>query len=87
MVPEWQLDNGIRGHTIIKTLTGEGEGNEEIFMIGGLASTDHLNPLPYVKQLIGDEFKYIASLKNGRAYHIALPISYDLAKESCKGPS
>ena len=101
MVPEYNsLRFAIRGSTIIKTfLTEEGEENEEIFMIGGLGTKNHLNGQFAIRKLKkeGDEFRYRnrisyefksipTKLKHGRAYHIALPISYDLVKESCKGP-
>ena len=102
MVPEYELLRfAIRGSTIIKTfLTEEGEENEEIFMIGGLGTKNHLKGQFAIRKLkkeddefryrnrISYEFKSIPTkLKHGRAYHIALPISYDLVKESCKGPS
>ena len=77
---------------MITTSTGIGEEKEEIFLIGGLNKPTFYTGSDTIYQLMKDDadnktiiFKDIpANLKYGRAYHIALPISYELAKESCQ---
>ena len=94
MVPDHTtLRVPLRGQTMITTSTGIGEEKEEIFLIGGLNKPTFYTGSDTIYQLMKDNadnktniFKDIpANLKYGRAYHIALPISYELAKESCQG--
>ena len=88
MVPDWdQLDYTIWGHTMITTLTGKaGEEKEEIYLIGGLSSLEYFFGHRSIWKLKKGKFELIRTqLQYGRAYHIALPISYELAKESCLG--
>ena len=74
---------------MITTFTGKaGEEKEEIYLIGGLAlgTYSHIIGLPSILKLKKGKFEPIRThLQHGRAYHIALPISYELAKESCLG--
>ena len=74
---------------MITTFTGKGDEKEEIYLIGGLGKPIHYRGFREISKLGKTGlFETISTkLKHGRAYHIALPISYDLVKESCKGPS
>ena len=92
MVPDHTTQNfSARGHTMVTTFTGKGEEKEEIYLIGGLGKNTYVEGYRDIRKLMKDPARKIAfetiptKLKYGRAYHIALPISYELAKESCKG--
>ena len=93
MVPDYfPLTLSIHGHTVITTITGKGEEKkEEIYLIGGLNVPTHFRGSSTIYKLMNGadnktEFRNIATTLNyGRAYHIALPISYKFAKESCQG--
>ena len=90
MVSDYEsLTSPIRGHTMIITSTGKGE-EKEVYLIGGLSTATHISGQYSIMKLLPDPdhenkpvFKPFASLRHGRAYHIALPISYQLAKDSC----
>ena len=91
MVPDYvQLNFAKHGHTIITTLTGKGEEKEEIYLIGGLNIPTHFSGSAIIYKLnkVGRKKTFTSiptKLKFGRAYHIALPISDEFAKESCQG--
>ena len=92
MVPDHTTQNfSARGHTMVTTFTGKGEEKEEIYLIGGLGKNTYVEGYRDIRKLMKDPDRKIAfetiptKLKYGRAYHIALPISYELAKESCQG--
>ena len=71
---------------MIKTQFDE---KEEIYLIGGLNTQTHISGSSTIYKLMNDtdgqtRFKAIpTTLQYGRAYQIALPISYSLVKESC----
>ena len=84
-----QLDVSLRGHTMLTTSMGTDE-KEDTYLIGGLGTAINIDGQETIRKLtqVSDQnvkkFKSIpTTLKYGRAYHIALPISYELAKESC----
>ena len=91
MVPDYApLNFPVHGHTIITTLTGKGEEKEEIYLIGGLKIPTYFSGSSIIYKLKKyaqnkTKFRTIpTTLKFGRAYHIALPISDEFAKESCQ---
>ena len=80
-----KLNNNIRGHTMIRTTTVTDE--EEIYLIGGFATSTFIKGQKDIHKLSKDGKSFDpwkTSLRYGRAYHIALPISYEHAKKSCK---
>ena len=99
MVPDFgQLTFPVRGHTIITTSMDEDSvyligglstqhhimGTTEIYKLQNVCDPD----LGDVCASNGTKLRFKAistQLQFGRAYHIALPISYELAKESCQG--
>ena len=88
MIPDYTaLNFSVRGQTMITTFTGKGDEKEEIYLIGGLGKPIHYRGFREISKLGKTGlFETISTkLKHGRAYHIALPISFELAKESCLG--
>ena len=85
MIPDYTaLNFSVRGQTMITTFTGKGDEKEEIYLIGGVGKPLHYGGLRYIYKLGKTGFDAISTkLEHGRAYHIALPISYKLAKDSC----
>ena len=71
---------------MLRTTTGTDE--EEIYLLGGIGTATHIKGQKSIHKLSKDTNTFDplpTSLHYRRAYHIALPISYDIAKASCEG--